>query len=124
VDEAAYLIHALEFDASRNRKTPFEERVTNSDITESQVSNLRQLSKQSVTNEQKEKMQVMRRKIIHKAHLMGWKLPSGKADMERIDNWCLKYSSYHIRLNDHTFEQLPSLVSQMDKAYKTYLKGI
>lgn len=70
--------------------------------------------------EQKNSCDKMRRKIIAKAHLLGWNTAidgSLKADMERINNWCTKFGYLKKLLNDYSFEELPELVGQFEKMY-------
>ena len=70
------------------------------------------------------KAEKMRRKIISHAHEMAWHLPgTQQADMRRIDNWCQKYGYKKKKLNSYTFEELPSLVTQMDEVYRTFLES-
>lgn len=71
----------------------------------------------------------MRRKLIALAHSMGWHTThpqSGDtiADMPRIDAWCTKYGYLHKPLNAYTLTELPKLLSQFDKLYKSFLKAI
>lgn len=66
----------------------------------------------------------MRKKIIHYAHNMGWERDGGKADMKRIDDWCLKFGRYHKALNDHNETELAHLVTQFEAVYTTFLKSI
>jgi len=62
-----------------------------------------------------------RKYIISMAHEMGWKLPGGKADMQRIDQWCMKYGHLHAPLNDHLGADLAKLVTTFKKVYDNYL---
>ena len=64
----------------------------------------------------------MRKKIISLAHQMGWQV-AGKADMERIDNWCKKYGYLGKGLNAYKYNELPRLVRQMETVFETYLKA-
>lgn len=72
----------------------------------------------------------MRKKIISMAREMGWSSPPApqggvrKADMKRIDDWCRKYSPIKKSLDNHTYNQLPALVSQFEKVYKHYLSSL
>jgi hypothetical protein len=71
------------------------------------------------------KAEKMRKKIISLAHEMHWHLPnSTKADMQRIDAWCKKYSPKHKSLNNHTYKELPALISQFERVYSSFLKSI
>ncbi len=69
------------------------------------------------------KAENMRRKIIALAHKMHWK-DGSKADMQRINNWCINKGYLHKRLNDYNNAELPKLVSQFENVYKSYLKSI
>jgi hypothetical protein len=72
-----------------------------------------------------------RRKIIAIARTMGWEKivvqPDGsikkKADMERIDNWCLKFGYLHKKLNHYKLYELPTLVTQFEAVEKSFLKS-
>jgi hypothetical protein len=67
----------------------------------------------------------MRKKIISMAHEMGWKKPNGtKIDMEHVNQWCIKHGYLHKPLDEYTYEQLPTLVSQFEKAYKDFIKKV
>lgn len=62
----------------------------------------------------------MRRKIIKLAHDKGWQVFDQRkaklvADMQRINNWCVKYGQFHKPLNEHDTKELVSLVSQFEK---------
>lgn len=64
----------------------------------------------------------MRGKIIALAHEMGWHLPgTRKADMQRIDEWCMKFGQFKKRLNQHLKHELPALVSQFEQVHKSLL---
>jgi len=67
---------------------------------------------------------VQRKKIISFAHKMGWKLENDRVDMARLDNWCKHYGRYHKKLNDHTLQELPYLVTQIEEVYDTFMKGV
>lgn len=71
------------------------------------------------------KAEVMRRKILSLAHEMGWKKPgSTSIDMIRVDQWCIKYSYAHKKLNHYTLPELPKLVTQFEQGpYKHYLNA-
>ena len=65
----------------------------------------------------------MRKKIIMLAHEMGWK-KEGKADIERINGWCLKFGYLKKPLDRHTYKELPKLVTQFEGVYSHFLKSI
>lgn len=73
----------------------------------------------SQPNEQAQ-CQQMRRKIIAKAHKMRWE-KNGKADMQRIENWCMQYGGFKKRLNDHTYNELVQLVTRFDNMYRKFV---
>lgn len=73
----------------------------------------------------------MRNKILSMAHEMGWEkevdnrqLAKGKKpiDMQRVNNWCVKYGYLHKRLDAYNYNELPRLVTQMEGVYKDHLK--
>lgn len=66
----------------------------------------------------------MVRKIISMAHEMLWEDENGKADMERINAWCEKYTAKHKPLNQIKTDELPAVVTTFTKVYKSFLKGI
>lgn len=62
----------------------------------------------------------MRKKILSIAHSMGWQLEqNGRliVDMERVNNWCVKYGYLHKRLNSYSARELVRLVSQFEEMY-------
>lgn len=67
----------------------------------------------------------MRRKIIAYAHEMKWYKPgSEKVDMERLDNWCMKFSYLKKKLNQYLYRELPALITQFESVYASFLKSI
>ena len=74
--------------------------------------------------EQEDPADRQRKKIISMAHEMRWTLPGGRADMARIQRWCLEKSYGHKRLNDFTLEELPRLVSQFKIVYEKHLADL
>jgi len=63
-----------------------------------------------------------RKHIISMAHEMGWKVEGGRADMQRINNWCIKYGHLHLPLNDYHGAELSTLVTTFKK--KVYAQFI
>lgn len=65
-------------------------------------------------------------KIFYYAHELGWTKTNKQgrrvADGQRVDEWMVKYSYLHKKLNRYTFEELPKLVSQVEAFYKSTLK--
>lgn len=66
----------------------------------------------------------MRKKILSYCHKLHWTTPAGKVDMERLNAWMLKSSYLHKPLMDYRYEELPALVSQFEKVYKSYLRNV
>jgi hypothetical protein len=66
----------------------------------------------------------MVRKILSMAHEMGWEKDGGKVDMERVNNWCKKYTTSKKPLDELTLKELPAVVTIFEKAYLSFLKGI
>ena len=65
----------------------------------------------------------MRNKILSHAHELGW-TTNGKVMMERVNNWCTKYGHAHKRLDDYTYAELPTLVTQFEELLKSHLKTV
>lgn len=66
----------------------------------------------------------MRKKILHYAHLMNWKTPDGKINMQHVNDWCVKYGKFHKRLNLHTYAELVQLLNQFEHVFQTYLNKV
>ena len=67
----------------------------------------------------------MKNYIIQMAHQMFWHLPNTrKIDMKRLNNWCIKFGYLHKKLDDHSYKELPTLVTQFEKVLKDYLNGV
>ncbi|MDB9473479.1 MULTISPECIES: hypothetical protein [Nostocales] len=68
---------------------------------------------------------VMRKKIIGIAHNMGWQIICSRtnkvvADIERINNWCVKFGKFKKPLNKHQYSELVQLVSQFQNVEKQH----
>jgi hypothetical protein len=78
----------------------------------------------------------MRNYVLSMAHEMGWEkegikievagttYSKKKVDVERVNNWCVKFGYLHKKLDEYTYEELPKLVSQFEEVYKGHLKGV
>lgn len=65
-----------------------------------------------------------RKKIIGLFRSMGWE-KDGKADMERIQAWIVKYGKYNpAKLNQYDLNDLPALVSQVEIFYQDYIRSL
>jgi hypothetical protein len=65
----------------------------------------------------------MRKKIIANCRQAGMSI-NGKADMERIYAWVLKYGHAKKELNKYTWHELPTLINQSEALLKHYLKRV
>ncbi len=66
----------------------------------------------------------MVRKILSMAHEMRWELPGGKVDMNRLNDWCVKYGYKHKPLDQHTESELSLIVTQFERMYQDFMQGI
>ena len=80
-------------------------------------------------NDDADKANIMRRKILSICHQLQWYkrdnggrliLGMGRAqlDFARIDAYCIKYSTHHKPLQQHTLSELPLLVTQFQNVLK------
>ena len=75
-------------------------------------------------NVDKDKADVMRKKILYYAHLMDWHTEDKKIDWKRLNEWCKKYGHAHKYLNDYKLDELPLLVSQYEEVYRNFASKI
>jgi hypothetical protein len=61
-----------------------------------------------------------RRKMIAMAHGMGWKI-GAKADIKRLDDWCLEKGPFKKPLKDHSVTDLSKAISAFDSMYRKYM---
>lgn len=74
---------------------------------------------------EEKKAEKMRRKIISMAHELKWYIPgTNKADMKRLDEWCLKFGYLHKKLNQYQYNELPKLVTQFSNAHHALLNKL
>ena len=66
----------------------------------------------------------MRRKIISFFKKMNYTKPDDTADMEAIENWCIKYGYLHKNLNKYDSQELPKLITQVEQVYKTFIEAL
>ena len=94
------------------------------DYTEDELTNvvqyLRKLWEAKPQSEkvQLEQMQTMRKKFYSFCHLLNWK-KNGRLDYKRINNWLKKSSTYKKPIDDHNFNELAFLVTQITMVYKS-----
>jgi hypothetical protein len=65
----------------------------------------------------------MRRKLIGCMREAGYNI-GGRADINLINEWVLKYGYLHKPLNKYTSAELPTLVSQAEEVKKSFLKAV
>ncbi len=67
----------------------------------------------------------MRKKMIGIARNMGWELEvkQPKPDMDRLNNWCVKYGQFHKELNKHDVKELSLLITQFEQVYSSFLSS-
>jgi hypothetical protein len=65
----------------------------------------------------------MRKKVIANCRQAGMSI-NGKADMDRINAWVLKYGQSKKELNKYTWHELPTLINQSEALLKHYLKRV
>lgn len=54
-------------------------------------------------------------KFFSICHQLGWQTDGEQLDYARIDNWLRKYSYLKKGINDYTDNELPKLISQIEK---------
>lgn len=65
----------------------------------------------------------MRRKIIALFRKMGCE-KGDKADMDRIYRWVQRHGYKKKPLNSYTAQELPKLVSQVERVYQSYIQAV
>jgi len=78
-----------------------------------------QLPKYDVNNP----LQKQRRKVIALLCKVGM-LKNDTADMPRIYAWVRQYGYLHKNFNDYTYEEIPKLVTQAEKFYKSHIERL
>jgi len=81
------------------------------------------LSSASSDTEEQKSCNVMRRKIIANLRKCGYTTGT-KADMKRINDWCIKYGYLFKPINDYTVKELPILVTQASAVYQSFQKSM
>lgn len=75
----------------------------------------------------KTREEISKEKMIGKIRVLaakvGW-LKNGSVDMERLNNWCIKYGHAHVSLNQYKYNELPMLVGQMEDVYRDHLINV
>ena len=66
---------------------------------------------------------IMRRKILALFYKMNYRA-NGKTDVNRVNEWCLKYGKFKKSLNKHNREELTQLVSQVEKVYESFIQTL
>ena len=71
-----------------------------------------------------DKLNLMRRKVIANLTKCGYITAERKADMERINNWCVTHGHAHKRLNDYNAWELQKLITQAENMYAKFLERL
>lgn len=71
-----------------------------------------------------QRKEIMRRKILSCFHEMNYRLPGGKLDMARVQQWLLKYGYLHKDLNAYEYTELPRLVTQVETMRDKHLNTL
>ncbi|NDC40815.1 MAG: hypothetical protein EBZ77_04565 [Chitinophagia bacterium] len=64
------------------------------------------------------------RYFYHLAHMMGWEKEDGSVDLAHLNAWCVKYGTFHKPLHDLTTAQMSTVLTQLEAAYKAFLKSV
>jgi hypothetical protein len=75
-------------------------------------------------SQQAQSSDLMRKKIIGFFRKKGHVSANGKTDMQAVHNWCVKHGYLHKPLNQYTYQELPTLVTQAERMYQSFLKAI
>jgi hypothetical protein len=85
------------------------------------IGNLKSMLPQT---DEEQKTEKMKNKIIGMAHDIGWEIgDTGKIDMPRLNNWCIKTGAFAKELDDHNSKELVKLVSQFERVYEWNMKN-
>lgn len=63
-------------------------------------------------------------KLLYLAHNIGWELKDGKIDIERLNAWCVKYTTAKKPLNKIPEKELPIVVSVFEKMHQAHLNNL
>lgn len=64
----------------------------------------------------------MRRKIMAICHNLKWENSDGSVNLETLNKWCLNHSYLKKELQEYTYNELPKLVSQVQRIYSQTFK--
>jgi len=87
---------------------------------------LKDAQEQGLKNQSMVRMDRMRKRILSICYTLGWTTIDPEknrhvVDQERLGTWLYKYSYLHKELNDYTYLELPTLVTQFEKLLKSTL---
>ncbi len=94
------------------------------DLTFKQANELIDLLKPKKNNSFSADADIKRKRIIYYAHKMNWQNEDNKVDIDRINDWCIKYGYLHKPFMKYTNKELTALVQQFHKVYLAFLKSI
>lgn len=104
-----HLREALAFQYSNGRTT------STSKLTQGECKALIMRLQEEVRNKIPESQKKMFRKFFSVCHQLSWTTEDGQLDYKRIDNWLKKYSYKKKGINDYRKEELPKLITQIQK---------
>lgn len=88
------------------------------------------LNRQNQTQHQKQdwkqsKENVMRRKVISLLKSIGYSTAENKADMARINQWCIDYGHLHKELKEYkTTTDISKLLFQAEEMYRKHVESL
>lgn len=88
---------------------------------EQMINDLQRIANQMPMSVAEQSANQQRRKLFALCHEIGWELPNGKVDEDRLEKWILKYGHQNTkgkRLKDYTGKELPKLVTQFELVEK------
>lgn len=93
------------------------------DLTDAEIQHLidtlREVKRDGKANRQ-------RRRLIAMAHQLGWYMTDAKGDYvlrngkpqldyKHLDQWCIKHGSFGKKMNEHSTEELPVLIRNLER---------
>lgn len=88
---------------------------TSTELFQHECENLMTELKSLVRGVDRDACDKKRKKLISLAYGIGWTNEQGKADMPRINKWCVKYGWKHKELNKYSSSELNTLLSQFER---------
>src|SRR5690554_190035 len=80
--------------------------------------------KGNIWSEKEQRKDRQRKKIIANLRKLGYTLDDGRSDMRRIEEWVIKYGYLHKPMNSYDENELPMLVTQVDKMLEKFIQKL